>query len=131
LRRYLGGERYAVETLGMADDARAVADGLAVLSYEDAREKALAALSSGAEGAPVARLTVRRAIENYIDFLKSQGKATNDTERRCCPHRPKLGDTEVWIDERATAEVARQLRKARLARSKKDAKKPNTKQGCR
>jgi integrase len=131
LRRHVGGKvPYNFETLGMADDARAEADGVSVLSYEDAKAMAMAALSVGGEAQPVARLTVRRALANYVDHLTTQGKATDDTERRFAVHvLPKLGDLEVssltsgqlnrWKFALATAPA--------LARSKKGAKTRNIK----
>src|SRR5262245_60504873 len=66
LRRRRAGA-YSVEPLAAADDDRATpADGVAVLTYEQARARALD-LASNAEGGPSARLTVKRAMVLYID----------------------------------------------------------------
>jgi hypothetical protein len=67
LRRY-DGKRYTVGLLGAADDDNRVrADGVSILSYEQAKAKALALLDTGAK--PHGRLSVRQAIANYIQFL--------------------------------------------------------------
>jgi integrase len=114
LRRY-DGQAYSVETLGQADDDREIgADGVAILDYEQAKAAAIAALDASAEGKPHGRLTVRRAMANYIDYLKAEHRPTADTEWRTVAHiTPKLGDIEVqaltskkirdWLSALATA----------------------------
>jgi integrase len=94
LRRY-DGKRYTVGLLGAADDDNRVrADGVSILSYEQAKAKALALLDTGAK--PHGRLSVRQAIANYIQFLAATGKATKETEQRAAALiLPKLGDIEV------------------------------------
>ena len=96
LRRY-NGSAYSIEPLALADDDKDIAaDGVSMLTFEQAKAKAVAALDASAEGKPHGRLTVRRAVANYVDFLKAQGRATEDTERRAVAHiLPKLGDIEV------------------------------------
>jgi integrase len=122
LRRY-DGKAYAIEPLGAADDGGAAADGESVLSYEQAKAKARAALNIGAK--LPGRLTVRQAIADYIKFMATTGKATKDTEWRATAHiLPKLGDIEVaaltsekireWLHALASAPA--------LARTKKGQK---------
>jgi integrase len=130
LRRYIGG-KYVVEPLGLADDTSSVqADGVGVLSFEQARETALERLNESAEGKQHGPLTVRRAMARYIDFLAAQGKRTLETERRTAALiLPSLGDVEVasltsdrirkWLTAMAAAPA--------LLRSKRDAKQRNTK----
>ncbi|MDB5533221.1 MAG: integrase family protein [Hyphomicrobiales bacterium] len=93
LRRY-NGSAYSIEPLGLADDVKE-ADGERVLNFEQAHRKALTAVDA-AEGKPKGRLTVRKALANYIDFLEAQGRPTEDTQRRAVAHiLPKLGDVEL------------------------------------
>jgi integrase len=96
LRRY-NGEAYAVEQVGLADDDKAIAaDGVGILTFEQAKLKALEALDASAVGKPHGRLTVRKAIAGYLEFLKAEGRPTADTEWRANAHiLPKLGAIEV------------------------------------
>ena len=93
LRRYIGDEKYRSETLGRADDADA-ADGVHVLSFEQADAKARAA-----EDIPAVktRLTVRQVVEHYIEKSTShKGKHTRDIETRAAAHiYPDLGDRSL------------------------------------
>src|SRR5690349_20670282 len=51
LRRYLGGDKYTTQPLGLADDEKGIpADGETVLNYDQAKAAALAALASCQEG---------------------------------------------------------------------------------
>jgi integrase len=96
LRRF-NGEAYSVEALGSADDDKAIAaDGIGILTFEQAKLKALDALDASAIGKPHGRLTVRKAIAGYLEFLKAEGRPTADTEWRANAHiLPKLGAIEV------------------------------------
>jgi integrase len=96
LRRY-NGKAYTVEPLGSADDDKAIAaDGVGILTFEQAKLKALDALDASAVGKPRGRLTVRRAVVDYVDFLQAAGRQTDHTEQRAVAHiLPKLGDVEV------------------------------------
>jgi hypothetical protein len=71
LRQYASG-RYSVETLGWADDG-----GREGLAFEDALPLAQKKLGA----APTTRLTVRRAMALYVEFLEAQGKRTRDVAR--------------------------------------------------
>ena len=125
LRRY-DGSKYSIEQIGFADDGRRIADGVSVLTFEQAKAKALAALDEKPHG----RITVRRAVANYVDFLRVQGRATDDAERRAVAHiLPVLGDVEVaeltaerirrWLAALAASalEAAQDLSAARRPRS--------------
>src|SRR5262245_61772081 len=70
LRRYVEG-KYRIAPLGLADDT-ADADGDRVLSFEQAEAAARAMLDRPAGAA--SRLTVRRAVANYIEFKRAQGQ---------------------------------------------------------
>ena len=91
-RRRRGGQ-YSSEQIGIADDARR-ADGVSVLSFEQARAKAVEL--AGSEDRPAGRITVARAVADYVDFLKSQGRSTYHAESTAATHiLPRLGDQEV------------------------------------
>jgi integrase len=93
LRRRVNG-CYSTEEIGRADDSLS-ADGVAVLTFEQARARALD-LASTAEGKPAQRITVQRAVANYIDALAAQGKSTRDARSAAVVYiLPKLGHVEV------------------------------------
>jgi integrase len=96
LLRRRANSSYSVEPLGFADDDRSVvADGIGVLSFEQARAKA-AELASVAEGRPQGRLTVQRAIADYLDYLQAAGKSLRNVEAASVAHiLPALGNVEV------------------------------------
>src|SRR5262245_18969091 len=84
---------YAVMPLGEADDV-AEADGRLVLSYEQAHAAAIAA--TGAGTTKIHLLTVRRAMDRYVEFKQAQGQSTEDLLSRSNAHIiPTLGDAVV------------------------------------
>jgi integrase len=92
LRRLVEGD-YRVMPLGVADDA-AEADGDHVLSFEQAEAKARAMLDRPAAAA--GRLTVRAALERYIDYKRDQGQSVSDLISRSDAHIiPVLGNKVV------------------------------------
>ena len=76
LRRYVGNNKYRVQTLGRADDV-APADGIRMLSHEQAEAKARAMVGSPENG-PIVRMTVRQAMARYIDYKQHQGQPVRD-----------------------------------------------------
>ena len=97
MRRRDGG-RYAVETIGVADDL-SDADGVEVLSYTQAqaRVRTLAAQSNilGSDDAS-APLRVSGAVENYLDWLDANRKAGKSARNRAANDiLPLLGKLEV------------------------------------
>ena len=85
LRRRVAG-RYTTMALGRADDAGGG------LSYAQAVTQA----QTAAGAAQPTRLTVRKAMEIYIDYLGAQGRQTSGVVGRTAAHiLPKLGDIEV------------------------------------
>lgn len=101
LARYFIGEgRYAETTLGKADDATD-ADGVAVLSYRQAQEKARAWFAEqarrGAGVEPAAGpYTVADAMRNYLAWYADHKKALADTRTAAEAHiLPALGETLV------------------------------------
>jgi integrase len=112
-RHYLGRRSYVVEKIGIADDF-SDADGAIILSFAHAQDKARthmvrrARLANGVGGP----LTVRTAIECYLELLEANGKNTVDARHRAKAHiEPTLGDVEVgsltttvlakWLAKRA------------------------------
>jgi integrase len=83
LRKYQDG-RYSVRTLAWADDL-AGSDGELILSFEQAQATAKAMLD-GPDPLP-GRLTMVKAMENYIEHQRDRGKPVEDLISR----------TEAWI----------------------------------
>jgi integrase len=95
LRRYLGGgNTYRVTPLGVADDAQA-ANGTSVLSYAQAKGKAGAMIDTP-EGDKVQRMTVRQAMERYVEHKRNLGQSVADVMSRGTAHiLPTLGDMVI------------------------------------
>jgi integrase len=98
LRRYIPATgKYRVQALGRADDA-ARADGADVLSFEQAKAKAHAMVASpnGNGNGAIVRLTVRQAMQRYIDYKHQKGQPVGDLISRSNVHiLPTLGDLVV------------------------------------
>jgi integrase len=91
-RRRRSGD-YSTESIGTADD-RDEADGVSILDFQQARAKAVEL--SLDEGRPAGRITVSRAIADYIDYLSASGKLTSTAESAAVTWiLPKLGHCEV------------------------------------
>lgn len=109
-RWYVGNEQYRVETLdGIADD-NADADGVRVLSFAHAQaaaRKLHAAAAAAAADAPQQRkepLTVDKACEAYVEFLKAERRTGADAEIRLKKHViPALG--AKLVADLTTAEI--------------------------
>jgi integrase len=105
-RRYDGEQSYTVSTIGVADDF-SDADGVAVLSFKQAQDKARAAHvqrahEAAGSGGP---LTVRAAMASYVEYLETHRKTANDVRHRAAAHiNPTLGDVEIAA---LTAEMIR------------------------
>jgi integrase len=95
---------YSTEQIGIADDDRS-ADGSSILTYDQARLKA-AELCRLSEDKPAGRITVARAMADYIDNLAAVGKATRHAKSHATSYiLPALGKLEV------ESLTSRQLRK--------------------
>jgi integrase len=96
-RHYVGGRSYVVEKIGVADDF-SDADGTIILSFAQAQNKARTRMVLRAQSANgiAGPLTVRAALEGYLEFLEVHGKSAVDARHRANAHiYPKLGDLEV------------------------------------
>lgn len=93
LRTYKGDNRYSRMFLGKADDG-AEADGRAVLDYAQARAKAEAIIDAPALA--TTKLTVRKAMDRYVAYKRSNGEPVDDLVRRSEAWiLPRLGDKVV------------------------------------
>jgi integrase len=103
LRRYIGKHKsangkpvakYRISTLGLADDA-AKGNGIHVLTFEQADAKARAMVAAPDNG-KIERLTVRQAMERYIEHKRDQGQPVHDILSRGTVHiLPSLGELVV------------------------------------
>jgi integrase len=72
IRRYVGNRRYQLEAIGRADDATTEADGVRVLSYVQAYDKAAAMVSLPA--GKKEQLTVADVWGNYLEAKRDKGQ---------------------------------------------------------
>jgi hypothetical protein len=94
-RRYLGGERYRVAPLGLADDYADAASDTDVLSFADAQRLAHERRFE-AEGRRSKSLTVADAINDYIAWMKIHRITAEGAARRAELHiLPALGKFKV------------------------------------
>jgi integrase len=96
-RHYVGGQSYVVEKIGTADDF-SDADGIVILSFAQAQDKARTRMMRRAQSANgmAGPLTVRAAVEGYLEFLEARGRSAVDARHRANAHIfPTLGDVEV------------------------------------
>ena len=86
-RHYIGGRSYVVEKIGIADDF-SDADGTIVLSFAHAQDKARTRMVRRAQSTNgfAGPLTVRTAVEGYLDFLETHGKSAVDARHRANAH---------------------------------------------
>jgi len=98
MRRYVGEEKYAVETIGAADDF-ADADGVEVLTFHQAQTKARGRAAAVDEEVRIASMgpaiTVRTAIEEYLTTrekreAKDHGKVGLKRDARSRLHKHVL-----------------------------------------
>jgi integrase len=126
LRHYVGSQTYQVETIATADDF-SDADGIAVLSYKQAQAKARERMVARAHRAAGKHgpLTVRDAVEAYLEFLDTHRKSGRDARHRAKAFiLPQLGDLEVQAltPERLRKWHAALAQTPARLRSKKDGK---------
>jgi integrase len=96
-RHYIGGQSYAVERIGTADDF-SDADGTIILSFAQAQDKARAHMLRRAQSANgiAGPLRVQAAVEMYLQVLEAHGKSAVDSRHRARAHIfPVLGNVEV------------------------------------
>lgn len=118
-RRFIGAGRYEETKLGAADDV-ADADGVAILTFGQAQERARTlfaarALADAGHADPLAPYTVSDALDDYErDYVRRGGKAVDRLRHTITAHiRPALGGIELekltrakletWLDHLAKA----------------------------
>ena len=91
VRRYVGEQSYAIETLkGVVADDFGDADGITIMNFAQAQREALK------HKPKTGPMTVRQAMDQYIAYLADSGKATDDARYRAdALILPPLGDLEV------------------------------------
>lgn len=97
VRHYLGGQHYSVEVITAADDY-SDADGNAILNFKQAQAKARERMKRRAHDATgkSGPITVRSAIDAYVEFLAANRKSAIDARYRANAFiLPKLGDIEI------------------------------------
>jgi integrase len=93
VRRDGPGSPYRIETIGLADDYQD-ANGDTVLSYAQAQARAIERREAAV--GPRGALTVRGAVDAYLEFLETNRKTAEDARYRAnALIIPQLGDTEV------------------------------------
>ena len=97
VRHYVGEQSYAVQTIAEADDF-SDADGTEILSFKQAQEAARERRRRRAHdrSGKAGPLTVKAAVESYLEFLDTNRKSGADARYRANAFiLPKLGDIEV------------------------------------
>lgn len=103
-RHYLGAQRYAVESLGIADDL-SEADGVAILDYWQAQAKARERMASRHAADKASPLTIGEVVRDYLDWLENNRRSAYDARRRVNAFiLPRLGNVKVAA---LTAEMVR------------------------
>jgi integrase len=96
-RHYIGDQRYEVEAIATADDF-SDADGVAILSFQQAQTLARSRMVSRAHAAAgkTGPLTVSDAIESYIQFLETNRKSGQEARYAADAFiLPELGAFEI------------------------------------
>lgn len=97
-RHYVGDQDYQVEKIGVADDI-SDADGVEILDFWQAQEKARSSRATRATAGVGKPWTVADAMDAYFNHLRSDGRteaAVKDAQYRDAAFiRPKLGDIEL------------------------------------
>jgi hypothetical protein len=93
VRRYLGNECYAVETIGTADDHSQANDNTVLDFFQAQRKARKIAEQAKTPASPHGPLTVDEALDHYFKWLDHEGsKSLADARGRARNHiSPKLG----------------------------------------
>jgi integrase len=129
VRRDGPGSPYRVETIGLADDYQD-ANGETVLSYAQAQQRAIERRE--ALDGPKGALTVRGAVEAYLEFLETNRKSAEDARYRAAALiLPQLGDAEVGTlkTETIRAWLNKMVKQAPRLRTRKGKKQQHREMG--
>jgi len=95
VRHYVGGERYRIAPLGLADDFQDVGEGASVINFAEAQKRALAH-KVATEETPRRALTVADTVDTYVAWLKLHRATGEDAEQRAAKLiLPQLGKIKV------------------------------------
>lgn len=98
VRHYLGKNTYQLERIGLSDDLTN-ADGVDILSFDQAIEQARARMAVRAENTPGKAKrpwTVQDAIDDYLAYLNSEEKSERDARYKAEAFiLPKFGQHEI------------------------------------
>jgi integrase len=96
VRQYAGDQRYAETAIGIADDL-SDADGVTILTYWQALDKARARMKDLAlNNAGVGSYTVGDALEDHLQYLEHEKKSSVEARYRAEAHiKPALGKIEL------------------------------------
>ena len=135
-RHYIGDEKYAVEVIATADDY-SDPDGVEILSFGQAQTKARSRMVARAHATAgkTGPLTVKTAIDSYIQFLETNRKSARFARYVADAFvLPELGDIEVealstdklrtWHAKLAKASARIRTRKGEKQRFKDDGDDP-------
>jgi integrase len=125
VRYYTGEQSYQLEKIGLADDM-SDADGVAVLDFWQAQAAARERMVRRAHAAAgkTGPLTVKGALEAYIEWLDGNRKTAQDARYRANAFiLPKLGDVEVAslttdMLRKWHADIARKPKRVRTGKGK-------------
>jgi integrase len=112
-RRFIGGGRYEETKVGTADDV-ADADGIAILSFGQAQEKARAwfaarALADAGFETALAPYTVSDALDDYVrDYVRRGGKAVDRLHHSINAHVRSAFGANI-LDDLSRAQIERWL----------------------
>jgi hypothetical protein len=121
-RETLGDDRYRIAQVGIADDYSA-ADGVAILSFDDA--KATAVKAYRADGLPSQSIvTVADAMRDYVSWLKAHRATGKNAEQRAANAiLPELG--KVRLAE-LTGALIGDISKPSIGRNRKSLRRPSS-----
>jgi integrase len=99
VRAYAGDKNYVVETLADADDGGREADGVEVLDFQQAQDRARereTEIKAEATGRRFGPYTVADALDDYLrDKLGREGRDSPEARRRCADIASAIGEIEV------------------------------------
>ena len=123
---YAGAGNSWSKNLAIADDV-ADADGVNVLDYWQAQDKARALLAESGEVSPLGRYTLRQAIADYVKHMDGRATKQQTAERlrRLCPGRSLNKDlSKITTDDLAAWHRATARSLPRVRSSEGETKSP-------
>ena len=130
-RHYVGDQRYQETSIGVADDL-SDADGVAILDYWQAVDKARARMKDrvlSEAGVPSGPYTVADAVAEHLQYLEHEKKSSAEARYRAGAHiLPELGKIELG---KLTAKRIEDWRNALARQPARLRTRPGERQQCR